>query len=179
MGKKNAPAETPVTTDPLKPDDVVTDFGSAVLTPDYTLCAALPTKGYAALGACEKDQVLVIINDGKAAGRSCCPVGKNILSAVPAEVNQARQGVCLADEVATGLSAMTAPMCTKINPALTLQAGPPATYGKKNTAGKLGPIAATYHNSDCCACPEGSVMIGGHSTSDNSCSDQCVTIIKK
>ena len=166
-------------TTPTADEPLVTDSGTGSLVPDYTQCAALPSAGYAGGGACEANQVMVIINDGKAGGRSCCPVGKNILSVVPAEVNQIRAGVCLADEVATGISAMTSPFCTKITASLKLQPAGRATYGKANSAGKLGPIAATYNKGDCCACPEGSVMIGGHSNGDNSCSDQCVTILKK
>lgn len=103
-----------------------------------------------------------------------------IFLGVPAEMNQVRQGTCLADEVSTGISTMTAPFCTKINTQfLKLQSVGVATYGVKSSAGALGPLAKIYHNKDCCACPEGSVTIGGHTLSDNQCADQCVKIIQK
>ena len=148
--------------------------------PDYSQCAKLSTLGYGS-GQCDANQVVVIINDGEAGGRTCCPIGKNVLSSLPAEMNQIRQGTCLADEVSTGISSsQNTPFCTKINTQfLMLQSVGVATYGSRSSQGVLGPLAKKYHENDCCACPEGSVTIGGHTLSDDKCTDQCVKIIKK
>jgi hypothetical protein len=40
-------------------------------------------------------------------------------------------------------------------------------------------LVDSYHNSDCCICPEGSVIAGGHTSADNRCADVCVSIKKK
>ncbi len=146
----------------------------------YSLCTALPKGGYAPLGACAVNEVIVIINDGKADGRTCCPIGNGILSTIPGEVNQPKPGLCGPDEVATGIKAMTVPYCTKINTqSFSLEPAGGAVYGTKKTAGLLGQLAARYNIGDCCACPEGTVMIGGHTTADNRCTDQCVKIVPK
>ena len=154
---------------------------STSLVPDYGQCAGLPSAGYFYRSACPANQVMVIINDGESGGMSCCPVGKNILSAVPAEVHQVRQGVCLADEVATGLQGnQVTTLCTKINPALKLLPAGSATRVKSNNVqGSLRAIAASYNKKDCCICPEGSILSGGHTLSDNTCRDQCVKIVRK
>ena len=183
--KKEAPGDQIPTlseSENIPPPDLETDTGGLKFSgPDYSQCAKLPSGGYTKGGGqCDANQVIVIINDGKSAGKTCCPIGKNVLSTVPAEMNQVRQGTCLADEVSTGISTMTAPFCTKINTQfLKLQSVGVATYGVKSSAGALGPLAKIYHKEDCCACPEGSVTIGGHTLSDNQCADQCVKIIQK
>jgi len=97
-------------------DDVITaDGGGLVGTPDYTQCSKLPNLGYAGVGACETNEVMVMINDGNAGGRSCCPIGASVLSTNAGEVHQARSGSCSANEVSTGIRDMRTPLCTKIN----------------------------------------------------------------
>lgn len=148
--------------------------------PDYVQCAKLPTRGYAGVGKCGSNQVMVIINDGKSNGRTCCPIGTNVLSSNPQEINQIRSSICLADEVSTGIVNMTTPYCTKINTNyFKLQDAGPSRHSYSSTSPVLAPIAAIYKNGDCCACPEGSVMVGGHSLGNGNCVDKCVFIIKK
>ncbi len=149
--------------------------------PKYSLCTALPTGGYALSGACAVNEIMVIINDGKANGRTCCPIGDGILSKIPGEVNQEKkEGLCGPDEVATGIKTMTVPYCTKINTqSFSLEPAGGAVYGTKASAGLLGKLAAKYNQGDSCTCPEGAVMIGGHTLANNVCSDQCVKIVPK
>ena len=183
VSPQDSNGEPPITDDTGVQEEPNTGAGdiSTSLVPDYAQCAGLPSAGYFHRSACPENQVMVIINDGDAGGMSCCPVGKNILSAVPAEVHQVRQGVCLADEVATGLRGNNVTtLCTKINPALKLLPAGSTTRIMANKApGSLKAIAASYHNKDCCICSEGSILIGGHTMSDGSCRDQCVKIVRK
>lgn len=149
--------------------------------PDYAGCAALPTSGKRGYGMCGADEAVVIVNDGRSQEMTCCPIGKNVLSALPAEQHVSRTGLCLADEVATG---MTNPnggtLCTKINTQfLKLSAQVNAQYVNGNVPGVLGQIAKAYNVSDACICPEGTVVVGGHTSRDNQCSDKCARIERR
>jgi hypothetical protein len=162
------------------PQGLTPDNGGMIAAPDYAKCAALPKAGYAATGQCGANEVMVIINDGIANGRSCCPVGLNVLSSVPAEMYQPRPGSCGPDEVSTGIQSMTTPFCTKINAQfLKLESAGRSTYGTMGSSSLLSQIAAGYNLGDCCACPDGSVMTGNHSAADNQCTDTCAKIVKK
>jgi hypothetical protein len=152
-------------TDVLNPN-----FEGLVPKPDYALCTKLPTQGYATSGACSSNEVMVMINDGVAGGRSCCPIGVGVLSQIPVEVNQPRSGSCLANEVSTGIRDMRTPLCTKIQTA-ALKLSPPtsAIYGTRGSAAELAALAVQYNKNDLCACPAGTVIIGGIPSPDNSC----------
>jgi hypothetical protein len=166
-----------------EPIGLVTSGGSLIATPDYTTCAALPQAGKRGYGKCDAQQVVVIVNDGKAQEMTCCPVqAQNILSTKPDEQHVQRVGLCLGEEVATGMVEPHAPgvYCTKINTQyMRLSAPVVATYVNNDVPGVLGQIAATYNVSDTCICPEGFVVIGGHTAQDNTCADQCVRIERR
>jgi hypothetical protein len=153
-----------------------------IAPPDYAGCTALPSYGKRGYGQCSNGQVVVIVNDGDAQEMTCCPVGANVLSTVPAEQQLLRTGFCLPDEVATGMADPTAPaiFCTKINTAY-LKLGTPTTarYVDHDLPGLLGQIASSYHNNDTCICDEGSVVTGGHIGKNDVCTDRCVRIEKK
>lgn len=105
--------------------------------------------------------VVVIVNDGKAQEMTCCPVGQNVLSSVAAEHHVVRTGLCLADEVATGMKDPATPtvLCTKINSAyLKLSAATQAKYVTGKLPGVIGQIAASYNVNDTCLCEEGSAV---------------------
>ncbi|MFO0679501.1 MAG: hypothetical protein U0169_23445 [Polyangiaceae bacterium] len=164
------------------PPETTTMGGLQIASPNYTSCAALPNAGKRGYGTCPANQVVVIVNDGKAQEMTCCPVSANVLSAVPAEQNVVRTGLCQADEVATGMQDPSAPrvFCTKINATfLKLSSPVPSKYVNGNAPGALGAIARSYNVSDTCICEEGLVVIGGHTASDNKCTEQCVRIEKK
>lgn len=162
-------------------DSLVPDAGGLVARPDYAQCLTLPSGGYAQLGKCGLNEVMVMINDGNAGGRSCCPIGAGVLSVNPGEVNQRRSRSCQANEVSTGIENMQTPLCTKINEnVLKLSAPVTAIHGTSGSAAELAKLAAGYHNNDLCACPAGTVIVGGIPSADNSCSSiQCARIEKK
>ncbi len=161
--------------------EVTTCDAPSSTTPDYMVCASLPTQGKRGYGMCDADQAVVIVNDGTSREMTCCPIGRNVLSPSAADHNIPRTGLCQADEIATGMTDPAAGvLCTKINTQfLKLSAPTKAQYVNGNAPGALGVIAKAYNVSDTCICPEGSVVIGGHTTRDNKCEDQCVSILKK
>ncbi len=130
--------------------------------PDYALCDKLTNKGYADTGVCGTNQVMIMLNDGTADGRSCCPLEAGVLSTIPSEINILRPNNCLADEVSTGMVNTAIPYCTKINTNL-LKLGKPqsAIYCSNASAAPFSNLAAKFHNNDLCACPAGTIIIGG------------------
>jgi hypothetical protein len=156
--------------------------GVQIAPPKYADCVKLPNAGKRGYGKCAADQVVVIINDGKAQEMTCCPIGANVLSSVGTERDVLRTGFCGADEVATGMENPSTPgvFCSKINATyLKLSSRIPSVYTTRSMPGDLGIIANSYNNNDTCICPEGSIMVGGHTPADNRCTDQCVRIEKK
>jgi hypothetical protein len=166
--------------DPGQPAITVRDNGVIAL-PDYKQCAKLPSTGYAGSGACSTNEVLVMINDGNDPGRSCCPIGAGALSTIASEVNQPRPGSCLENEVSTGIRDMSTPYCTKIETGfLKLSAPIAAVYGTKGSTSELAALAGGYHRKDLCACPAGSIIIGGIPSANDSCSSiKCAKIERK
>ena len=157
---------------PLPPDFELADISYAVLSTTSTTTVGLQK--------CADSEVMIFVNDGKASGRTCTNIGKNVLSVIPSELHQSRKGLCLANEVATGMASALDTYCSKINTKyLKIESTSVAQYKKKDTPGVLGTIAAKYHMSDFCACPEGSIFLGGHSPTDNQCEDECGKIIPK
>jgi len=148
--------------------------------PNVSSCAALPEKGKSKDGMCQSDMVLVIVNDVTAEEMTCCPVGMNVLTSNPAERHFIRTK-CENDEVATGISRPNF-YCSKINTTylklsvessslfVTPQSG--LTQEEKN-------IASSYNRSDTCICPKGSIVVGPHELTDNTCAEKCVQIQKK
>jgi hypothetical protein len=154
---------------------------------DYKTCATLPAGGKSGYRQCPLNSAVVIVNDGKKAELSCCPVADpSFFSTIPTEQNIVRNGMCgsssgVFDEVLTGMID-TSPrlFCTKIDTTRFLLSSPvPAIYSVGTMAGDLGPIAASYNNGDTCVCPAGTLAIGGHTKSDNTCGEQCVQVVKK
>ena len=149
---------------------------------NYNTCATRPENGRRSTGKCNANEVIVIVNDGTAGEMTCCPVGTDVLSAVEAEQNIRKQGKCGPDEVATGVEDLrnSVVLCTKVNTQfLKTEPRASAVYAKSGTPGILGTLAQAYNIGDCCVCGEGSVFIGNHTSSDNTCSDECVAIVKK
>lgn len=170
--------------DESKPDGFIDiENGERVINADYSTCATLPAAGKQGYGKCPDNSVVVIVNDGKAAEMTCCPLGgKNILSTKDAEKHQLRTGVCQANEVLTGMQSSTAGtgFCTKINEKyLKLSSPVPSQYVNGNAPGLIGQIAKSYNVNDTCICPEGTIAIGGHTSADNRCGEQCVKIEEK
>jgi hypothetical protein len=167
-----------------KPEGLIDDGGgSRSAKPDYQACAGLPSKGKRGYGQCADDQVVVVINDGKAQEMTCCAVGRNVL--LTEGKHTVRQGTCAANEVATGMQSAAGPQvfCSKINTKF-LSLGNPVTaiYVKSSSRGvsqELINLAEIYNVRDTCVCPDKHVLIGGHTTSDNRCADQCVEIKEK
>ncbi|MCA9665663.1 MAG: hypothetical protein KC503_08745 [Myxococcales bacterium] len=185
-GKDEPCASQPPPPPPPPPTDVQKPQGlgpGGFALPNYTACAALPAAGKRGYGTCPAGNVVVIINDGKAAEMTCCPLGgTNVLSTNPAEINVMRIGFCNADEIGTGMLSVAGPMiyCTKFNTKYLQRTAPvTAVYTKGNAPGILGVIAKSYNVNDTCICPEGSMIIGGHTPSDNKCLDQCVKLVLK
>jgi hypothetical protein len=159
---------------------VTTSGGVTIAPPKYNECMKLPQSGKRGYGTCPADQVVVIVNEAQE--MTCCPIGKNVLSSVAAEQHVERQGLCGANEVATGMKDPKAPKvyCTKINTThLKLSPANPAKYYQGGAPGVVGQIAASYNANDTCICDEGTVISGGHTGNDNVCKDQCVRIEKK
>ncbi len=181
LGPLSPGSEPSVPVDPGTDDSVISDDEGVISTPDYGACKKLPTGGYASVGKCGTNEVMVMINDGNAGGRSCCPIGPGALSVTPSEVNQPRSGSCQSNEVSTGIQDMRTPYCTKINTAfLRLSSPVSAIYGTRGSAAELAALAAGYHNNDLCACPAGTIIIGGIPSPNNSCSTiRCASIEKK
>lgn len=168
------------------PTGMTNNGGKPTAPPDYQTCAGLPTVGKKRYPAkCDANQVMAVINDGKAQEMTCCPlVGKDILSADPAEQYLKRTGRCGADEVGVGMEAAANSViyCSKINYRyLKLTTPIKSIYVTAGSA--LNPtmkaIAASYNIRDTCICPEKSILIGGHTTKDNVCTDICVEIVLK
>lgn len=168
------------------PSGLSDNGGKGTAPPNYQTCAALPTFGKMRYPAkCEANHVIAVINDGNFQEMTCCPlVGKDILSTNTSEQYLRRIGRCQSDEVGVGMEAAAGSIiyCTKINSQfLKLTAPVQAIYAKKSSA--LSPImaeiAGSYNIKDTCICPERSILIGGHSTEDNVCTDLCVEIVAK
>lgn len=182
------PQPTMVTAEKVKEAGPTIDIldNSNSIKPDYSACSALPSSGKVKYPAqCADNQVMAVINDGETQEMTCCPVnGTNVFSAVPTERFQQRTGQCQPDEVGVGMvSAQSSTIyCSRINTQY-LKLSPPqnAVYVSKNS--NLAPeqvqIARSYNQSDTCICPLKMILIGGHSTEDNECRDQCVEILLK
>ena len=156
---------------PLPLDFELADISYAVLSTISTTTFGLP---------CADSEVMIFVNDGEAQGETCTNIGKNVLSVIPSELHQSRRGLCLANEVATGMASALDTYCSKINiKFLKIESKGVAKYINKDTPGVLGTIAAKYNMRDFCACPEGSIFLGGHSPSNNQCQDACGKIVPK
>ena len=159
-----------------KPTPLPLDFELADIS--YALLSTTSTTTLGLL-KCANSEVMIFVNDGTAHGITCTNIGKNVLSVIPSELNQSRKGLCLANEVATGMASLDT-YCSKINTkSLMIESKGVAQYIRKDTPGVLGTIAAKYNMHDFCACPEGSILLGGHSPSDNLCQDACGKIVPK
>lgn len=164
------------------PTDLIEQDGETSAPINYDTCKGLPSAGKRAYGKCAENEVVVIVNDGNAQEMTCCPLtGKNIFSKNTAELFVARTGLCQTDEVLTGMTNTTGSIiCSKINAKyLTLGTPVPSQYVVGTAPGIMGEIAKVYNVSDTCICPEKTVAIGGHTSSDNKCGEQCVVIKKK
>ena len=189
-GMIQPPRDTPTNTTtgtvpgtPPSSNDLKTDDGSLItdLNADYNSCLQLPKSGKRGYGLCGDNEVVVIVNDGAAREMTCCPLAsQSILSAIQNEKHVARPGICQADEVLTGMQQNYGSYCTKINTSLVKLSAPiNSTFVTKSFGGLLGQIAESYNVKDTCVCAEGYVAIGGHTTQDNRCTEQCVKIEKK
>ena len=171
-----------------KPGSVLLEeeIGQALLTPDYATCVARPNSKISYPAKCAENNVMVVINDGKTQEMTCCPVKEaRIFSKTAAELYQERTGRCEANEVGVGMiSAGSSKIyCSKINTDL-VELGPSqnAKYAKSGSGGltpELQSLAQIYNVGDTCACPDRMILVGGHSTQDNVCQDQCVEILTK
>ncbi len=164
------------------PTDLLEQDGVVAAPVNYDTCKALPSAGKRGYGNCQANEVVVIVNDGNAQEMTCCPLlGKNIFSKEASELFVARQGLCQANEVLTGMTNTSGGIiCSKINTKyLELTTPVPSQYVVGSAPGVMGEIAKSYNVSDTCICPEKTVAIGGHKGSDNQCGEQCVTIKKK
>ncbi|MEI6832685.1 MAG: hypothetical protein WCL28_01730 [bacterium] len=176
---------TPNTTPGVTPDsgDLKTDDGGLIkdLNADYKSCLQLAKSGKRGYGQCGSNEVVVIVNDGGAKEMTCCPLAsQSILSIKENEKHIARPGICQADEVLTGMQQNYGSYCTKINTSLVKLSAPiNSTFVTRSFGGLLGQIAESYNIKDTCVCTEGYVAIGGHTTQDNRCTEQCVKIEKK
>ena len=150
--------------------------------PDYALCDKLTNKGYANTGICGTNQVMIMLNDGTDPGRSCCPIEAGVLSTIPSEVNIPRLYDCLADEVSTGMINTATPYCTKINTNLLKLSSPNrAIFCNTHSKAPFKNLAAKFHNNDLCACPAGTIIIGGMPSPNNGdpCTLKCAKIEQK
>lgn len=163
--------------------DLITDGGSIIkeFNADYKSCLQLSKSGKRGYGTCGDNEVVVIVNDGAAKEMTCCPLASNsILSSLANEKHVARAGTCQPEEVLTGMQQNYGSYCTKINTNLVKLSAPiQSQFVTKSFPGLLGQIADSYNVKDTCVCPEGYVAIGGHTTQDNRCTEQCVRIEKK
>ncbi len=150
---------------------------------DYAQCAGFSGLGQQHGGRCADDRVVVIINDGKAGGITCCPIGKNVLSTIATERHVLRSGSCLTDEVSTGFEniANSQVYCTKVNPLLAVETAGTSRYMSRGSTSdaSLNALVRSYNQGDCCACNPGTIIAGNHSSSDNKCTDRCVRIKTK
>lgn len=182
------PTATPVDPTPTPqaaagPTGLISTGNVRFAPPDYATCANLPEQGKRKYGACGDGEALVVVNDGEGQEMTCCPLtGANLFSASAEERHQKRTPTCGPGEIATGMESTAGPviLCSKIDTRfLKLGTPQPSIYVSLLTQGlsdAVRSIVASYHLADMCLCPEGTVMIGGHTPSDNSCSDQCVRI---
>lgn len=147
--------------------------------PDYAACSALPLAGLRNYGECGDGQGVVVVNDGLTPQMTCCPLGKDVLSGEAAKRHQPRTGQCLNGEVLTGMhdAKSGTGLCTALNPKLTIKGLKPSIYSKGVVISlEMALIAASYNASDTCICPVGTIAVGGHSASDNVCTEQCAEI---
>lgn len=147
--------------------------------PDYAACSALPLAGLRSYGECGEGQGVVVVNDGLTPQMTCCPLGKDVLSSEAAKRHQPRTGKCQDGEVLTGMhdAKSGTGLCTALNSKLKIKSLKPSIYSKGVlVALEMALIAASYNASDTCICPVGSIAVGGHSASDNVCTEQCAEI---
>jgi hypothetical protein len=147
---------------------------------DYLGCAKLAGSGKRPYGQCAAREVVVIVNDGTTPEMTCCPTQGAFLSDDPAKQFMPRMGLCGAGEVATGMidSRSSTLYCSALADGRKLKAASPAIYAT-STAGlgaDVAVIMAVYHGNDTCLCPAGTVSLGGHSSSDNRCSESCAAV---
>ncbi|MCX6117778.1 MAG: hypothetical protein NT027_09565 [Proteobacteria bacterium] len=163
--------------------EVLANGGGDTKSVDYNACKSLPAAGKRGYGKCDANSVVVIVNDGKKAEMTCCPVSPqaNLFSSTASELFVQRSGFCQADELLTGMIGTSAQLyCSKINTQTYKLSAPIASkYVNGSVAGAMGAIAASYHNSDTCICEEGYIAIGGHTPSDNTCAEKCVKVLQK
>ena len=178
---QQVPTYAPPLTTPQQNAPVITGGGS--IQPNYGACASLPGAGKMKYPArCGDNQVVVIINDGSAQEMSCCPLnGTSIFSPNPAELFQERAGRCQVDEVGVGMisSSDGRIYCSKLNVQF-LKLGPPqkAQYVSltSNISPEIRAIAQSYNVLDMCACTLGTILLGGHTATDNVCTDDCAAV---
>jgi len=156
---------------------------------DLAICLTLPSTGkidYGATNRCPENSVVVVINDGQRREMTCCPLpGVNILSADPLERHVARTGTCGTDEVVSGVVSPFGPalLCSKLNTKyLTLGPQVDSIYARRGDSSLpqiLRTIADSYNDDDNCTCPMQTILIGGHTTTDNRCAGRCAQIIER
>jgi hypothetical protein len=181
------PVETMAPNASDAPSGLSENNGVMSASPDLGKCASIAGQGkvnYGQQPRCNDGSVLVVVNDGTAKEQTCCPLpGGNIFSKDSAELYVQRSGRCGPDEVGVGMidPESSSLYCSKINTQyLSLSAPQAAIYAARSSAGisdALRVLAGSYNNRDTCVCPDGFILIGGHSPQDNICTDQCVQIV--
>jgi hypothetical protein len=169
---------------------------SGALGIDYQICKSGAHGNMRYNAKCPANSVVVAINDGMGQEMTCCPVsGQNIFSNNPNDLWIPRTGQCAGDEVGTGMISAdnSAIYCSKLNPKLGIKqtvsavyVGPQAQVCNRNgctssnpyanLSPELADLASVYHLNDLCFCPAGSILIGGHTGTDNICRDRCVQV---
>jgi hypothetical protein len=186
-------SERPLDTTPTQSADMPTGLSenNGVLSafPDLGKCASIAGQGkvnYGQQQRCQDGSVLVVVNDGTAKEQTCCPLpGTNIFSKNSSELYVQRTGRCGPDEVGVGMidPESSSLFCSKINSEhLSLSSPQAAIYAARSSSGisdALRVLAGSYNNRDTCVCPDGFILIGGHSPQDNICTDQCVQIVSR
>lgn len=175
------PPETSIDASPSP--EVIANGGGDTKSVDYKACQAIAGAGKRGYGKCDANSVVVVVNDGKKAEMTCCPVSPQLklFSTTASELFVKRSGLCQSDELLSGMIDTSGQLyCSKINTQSYKLSEPiPSKYVNGAVAGAMGAIAAAYHNSDTCMCEEGYIAIGGHTSSDNTCAEKCVKVLQK
>ncbi|MCX6119612.1 MAG: hypothetical protein NT027_18905 [Proteobacteria bacterium] len=149
---------------------------------NYNQCKGVPFMGrLGRYGICPVGSAVVIVNDGKSKDMSCCPLmDPSALLIGPGTRNIPRTGLCLSDEILTGMwNPSAGGYCSKVDVSRYKLSTPVIVKITDPLSPELRHIGTAYRNGDACFCPEGMISIGGHVPTNGYCADRCVNLIPR